>query len=93
MPTTASELLGDLLARLPDDDVLWSSLSAQYDTSVGFGVFMGGWNRSMVIDAALVERLARMKVAVDFDIYAAVDDEESLDTSTLCALRGLIGVR
>lgn len=86
-PTTASALLEDMLARVSDDDALWSSLSLQYETSVGFGVFLSGWNRSMVLDARSVQRLARMKVTVDFDVYGAVDDDASPDASPLAGRR------
>lgn len=74
-PKTASELLADLLGRVPDDESLWSSISDRWQVSVGFGLFLDAWNRSLVIDAALIQRLARMRVALDFDIYADTDDD------------------
>jgi hypothetical protein len=69
-PQTVSELLGDLLRKLPDDETLWLELSRRWRVSIWIGVFLGQWNRGFELEAPLVERVARMHASLSFDIYA-----------------------
>jgi Domain of unknown function (DUF4279) len=74
-PTSAGDLLADLLGRVPDDEVLWSSLTSKYQVAIGLGRFLDGCNRGMVLEVPVIQRLARMGVALDFDIYASIDED------------------
>jgi hypothetical protein len=80
-PRTANELLAELLQRVPDDEKLWSDLGARYSVSVGFGLFLDGWNRGLDLEQASIQRLARMKVSLGFDIYADAAFEDPAEAN------------
>ena len=63
--------LDRLLALVPDDETLWSEIAERFAARLGFGIFLDEWNRGFRLSPDHVQRLARMKVALDFDIYGA----------------------
>jgi hypothetical protein len=69
-PVSADDLVTDLLNQLPHDAATWATLAEAYDLQLRFGIHMEGWNRGFGLCAANVERIARMRVRLAFDIYA-----------------------
>jgi hypothetical protein len=69
-PQTTSEVLTDLLRKLPDDETLWLELSKRWRVSIWLGLFLTQWNRGFELEAPLLERVARMHASLSFDIYA-----------------------
>ncbi len=69
-PVSADDLTAALLNQLPDDATTWATLAGAYDLQLRFGIHMTGWNRGFGLAAANVDRIARMRVSLVFDIYA-----------------------
>ncbi|HXU06512.1 MAG TPA: DUF4279 domain-containing protein [Polyangia bacterium] len=75
-PTGPEDLVHLLLARLPTDEGLWTTLRARYRVHLGFGIFTERWNREFDLSGEALRRIQVIGVGVDFDIYA---DSESTD--------------
>lgn len=73
-PQGPAELSAALLDQLPDDAQIWAKLSERYDVQLRYGIHMTGWNRGFDLPADVAVRIARLRAAVMFDIYAYDDD-------------------
>ena len=69
-PETVDEVVGRLLEKLPDDTELWRQLATRYDLQLRLGLHVLNWNRGFSLPKELLQRLARMELSLDFDIYA-----------------------
>jgi len=67
--------LRKLLTKLPDSEEIWKKLRKQYKVQLRFGLHMSGWNNGFGLSPDLVARLAKMRIELEFDIYAYGDDE------------------
>lgn len=74
-PVGPDELIHRLLDRLPDDAALWAELGARFKMRLGVGVFLEAWNRGFTLGPRTLERVARLGLELDFDIYWTVEDE------------------
>jgi hypothetical protein len=62
--------LRQLLKKLPDSAKVWKELNRKYTVQIRFGLHMTGWNKGFGFTPDLVHRIAKMRVEVQFDIYA-----------------------
>jgi hypothetical protein len=72
--TELGEVIEMLLSRFPSDSTLWAELAEAYRIDVFCSVFLQTDNQSTMIDASVLERLARLGLALCFDFYAPFDD-------------------
>jgi hypothetical protein len=63
------------LDQLPDDERGWAKLSELYEVQLRYGIHMSGWNRGFDLPSGLAARIAKLRAAVMFDIYAYGDEE------------------
>lgn len=75
-PAEPDELVRQLLDRLPTDPAVWEQLVAKYTVRVGFGIFVGAWNRGFELSPTSLRQLAVFGVPVGFDIYADGEEED-----------------
>jgi hypothetical protein len=75
-PPEPDDLVRQLLDRLPTDPAVWEQLVAKYTVRVGFGIFVGAWNRGFELSPSSLKQLAVFGVPVGFDIYADGEEEE-----------------
>jgi hypothetical protein len=75
-PAEPDDLVRQLLDRLPTDPAVWEQLVAKYTVRVGFGIFIGAWNRGFELSTTSMRQLAVLGVPVGFDIYADGEAEE-----------------
>jgi hypothetical protein len=78
-PTGPDELVQQLLGSLPSDPAVWGQLAAKYTVRVGFGIFVGAWNRGFELSPASIKQLAVLGIPVGFDVYADSAQEEDND--------------
>ena len=74
-PTSADELLADLLSRIPRDENVWIALRERFDVQLRFAVHMTGWNRGFGVSAAMITAIAKLHAELVLDIYAYDEDE------------------
>ncbi len=65
--------LGSLLDRLPSEASFWAPLGQRYQIRIFFCIGFKGWNKAFTLSAGNVQRVARLGVRLDFDLYA--DDQ------------------
>jgi hypothetical protein len=65
-----------LLDQLPDDESVWTDLSARYHVRLKYGLFVEAWNRGFDLSPTLMARIAQMRAEVGFDIYADLEGDE-----------------
>jgi len=75
-PAEPDDLVRQLLDRLPTDPAVWEQLVAKYTVRVGFGIFVGAWNRGFELSPSSLRQLAHFGVPIGFDIYADGKEEE-----------------
>ncbi len=80
-PTTAEEIIREILSNLSTDAAAWKEISSKYDVQVRIAIHMENWNKGFDLSAETVQQIANLGAKMVFDIYAYVDDEvnESLD--------------
>jgi len=72
----------DLLAGLPDDPYIWTTLAAKFELILSVGLFMNKTNEGFALSSRILEALGRREIAVDLDIYAPI---RAPDRSDPCA--------
>src|SRR4051812_17987151 len=75
-PDGPERQLTKLLRQLPDSVKIWKELNRKYTVQIRFGLHMSGWNKGFGFTPSLVDRIAKMGVALQFDIYAYGDEDE-----------------
>ena len=73
-PRQVNELVADLLDRLPRDEGVMQRLRDAYEVQLRIALHLGGFNQGFEVSPGIVERIAKLKVPMLFDIYA--DPEE-----------------
>ncbi len=74
-PTGPNELVKLLLHRFPAQDEFWDGLRRDFRVVISFGIYMRAWNRGFALDADAMRLLARTGGAIDFDLYANLEDD------------------
>ena len=70
-PTSPSDLLETLLAKVPAAPSFWKRLRERFAVHLGFGLFLDADNRGFDLPAATLTRLATLGFDLYFDIYGA----------------------
>jgi Domain of unknown function (DUF4279) len=65
-----------LLARLPEELLVWERLRAQAETDVFCGLHLDRWNRGVELPPELLRQLADRRLSLGLDIYARGSDPE-----------------
>jgi uncharacterized protein DUF4279 len=68
--------LAQLLKQLPRQARIWKELNRKYTVQLRFGLHMTGWNKGFGFTPDLVNRIAKMRVELQFDIYEYGEEEE-----------------
>jgi hypothetical protein len=69
-PTEPEQVLVDLLDRLPSEPSVWAALNARFRVRLGFGLFLGAWNRGFELSPPVLSRAIMTGALLGFDIYA-----------------------
>jgi hypothetical protein len=75
-PTTADELIDDIMSQVSTDVQIWQELSLTHEIRVRISVHMNGWNKGFDLSLRTIQRISDLKASIVFDIYAY--DEDSL---------------
>src|SRR4029077_653247 len=62
--------LRKLLMKLPDSAETWKELNRLYKVRLSIRLGFAGWNKGFSFPADLIARAAKIRVDLDFDIYA-----------------------
>ncbi len=68
--------LRKLLKKLPNSGKVWKELNRKYTVQIRFGLHITGWNKGFGFPDDLVNRIATMRVELQFDIYAYCAEKE-----------------
>jgi hypothetical protein len=68
---TADNQIRLLLARLPHDTAVWSSLSQQYSAGIKVHLYLARWCRETILSAETIRLLAQRGLKLNIDIYSA----------------------
>ncbi|HKA32831.1 MAG TPA: DUF4279 domain-containing protein [Candidatus Binatia bacterium] len=68
--------LRKLLQQLPKSGKIWKELNSKYTIQIRFGLHMSGWNKGFGLTPDLLKQLAKMRVELQFDIYAYGEEKE-----------------
>lgn len=68
--TELGDVIEGLLARFPDDSTLWEELSASYTVEVACAVFLESANQRTAIATDVLERLGRLLLPLNLDLFA-----------------------
>ena len=58
-----------LLARLPSDSGIWSSLTSNYAVDVSCGIFLATSNRGFAVSVEVSKLLSDRNLEIGFDVY------------------------
>ncbi len=78
-----SRVLEDLFALLPDSEELWASLKSRFKLQVRFGAGIYRTYSGFGVSAAQIDRLARMRVDVEIDVYLMREEATQSPSSTV----------
>lgn len=68
-PADPDALVHRLLDLVAAERAVWKTLVGTYRARLGFGIFMGAWNRGFELSTATLSRIAELQIPVGFDIY------------------------
>jgi hypothetical protein len=74
-PEEPESLMRAFLDKLPASDAFWTKLHAAYDVQLWFGLFLRASNRGFDLSPEIMARLASLRLALIFDIYAEDEAE------------------
>lgn len=77
--TDLGEVIDLLLASFPEDALLWEELTSAFAADVSCGVFLQDRDQSTVIDATVLQRLARLGLSLGLDFHAPLGVERDGD--------------
>ena len=69
-PRQFDELTTQLLDQLPQDEDTWSKLRSKYEVQLRFAIHLARLNRGFGLPAPLAQRIAKLGIPLNFDIYA-----------------------
>jgi hypothetical protein len=75
-PVEPEEVLIELLDRVPSDPSVWSALNVRFRVKIGFGLFLGAWNRGFELSPPVVSRAIMTGAQLGFDIYAGDAEDD-----------------
>ena len=63
-----------LLARLPEEEAVWSRLNERFEIDLFCGWFMQAWNEGTSLQAATLSALAKRGIDLTIDLWDGRDD-------------------
>jgi hypothetical protein len=75
-PDGPEEHLRRLIQKLPKSTNIWKELNSKYTVQLRLGLHMSGWNKGFGFTPHLLVQIAKMRVEMQFDIYAYGEENE-----------------
>ncbi|MBX3438989.1 MAG: DUF4279 domain-containing protein [Planctomycetaceae bacterium] len=69
-------IVRDLLANLPDDLTIWTSITDRFSVDLFLGVWMRDWNRGFDLKHETLKHLSDRRLEIGFDIYCDTTQPE-----------------
>jgi hypothetical protein len=81
-PRQVEELTVELMDRLPRDEKMLQRVRDVYEVQLRIALHLGGFNEGFELSPGVVEKIAKLRVPVLFDIYADAEEPSSGERST-----------
>lgn len=74
-PTSAEQLIRQLLSKVPLDEALWEDLNSRFVVQLRIAVHFTGWNKGFDLTSGTVAAIAGVATTIVFDLYGYGEED------------------